>query len=648
MTKGDDTKLVLRLEKERGSGKVSTTTLRTSDRVLARVTDGIYRLPGSAIRELISNAYDADATLVTINTDVPRFDKITIRDNGVGMDPKTLVNTLHHIGGSLKRTIDGIDFGVTDGGDPFRSPGGRRLIGKIGIGLYSVAQLTRHFQIITKRKGDDVRWVADVVLKTYSEDELAQIKDGKKKEFESGDVEIRSVPADDLNAHGTDVVLLDLRQSAKDILKSRERWMKVQLDDDDEIEPIAPPNFHIGRMDPESTYLIEEEASMPWDVDTPEGDRLLNLFRKVQNSQKQKNPKLDEELDNYLKMVWDLALSSPVQYLETHPFDLTPESGARFFSLSNDTRGQAKEVELNRAEAIGRKLGLANSKDESLEFRVVIDGIELKRPIVFTDLPSTQDKINTPLMFVGRFNANFKDRPREVTGGPLKFEAYLFWNSKIVPVEHRGVLIRVHDASGALFDETFMRYQVSEQTRLRQITCEIFVKEGLDAALNIDRESFNFSHPHYQIIQKWLHRALRQFATRHKAIGRELRMVAGKQETEKTKTVLEREVQHQWQVARPKDDGVEPSPITFADNSARDLFERRSSGEMVFDKDSVFDAVGYRRLSSEKQKRFEDKLVALTQILEAYGVLEDMPYEKQQDLLSAIVKIFHAEAEDVA
>ena len=40
------------------------TELRTDERVIARVTDGIYRQPGSAIRELVSNAYDADATRV--------------------------------------------------------------------------------------------------------------------------------------------------------------------------------------------------------------------------------------------------------------------------------------------------------------------------------------------------------------------------------------------------------------------------------------------------------------------------------------------------------------------------------------------------------------------------------------------------------
>ena len=65
-------------------------------------------------------------------------------------------------------------------------------------------------------------------------------------------------------------------------------------------------------------------------------------------------------------------------------------------------------------------------------------------------------------------------------------------NCKIVPKETAGVLIRIRGASGTLFDPTFLNYQVSEQTRLRQITVEIFVREGLDSAINIDRESFSF------------------------------------------------------------------------------------------------------------------------------------------------------------
>ncbi len=72
------------------SGNIVSTTLRTDERVIARVTDGIYRQPGSALRELISNAYDADATRVVIKTDAPRFDRISVEDNGIGMTPEAL------------------------------------------------------------------------------------------------------------------------------------------------------------------------------------------------------------------------------------------------------------------------------------------------------------------------------------------------------------------------------------------------------------------------------------------------------------------------------------------------------------------------------------------------------------------------------
>ncbi|UPQ71170.1 ATP-binding protein [Kluyvera ascorbata] len=123
-------------------GILQSTKLETDDKVLARVTDGIYRLPGSAIRELISNAYDADAENVYVDTDVPRFNSMTIRDDGSGMSVNTLVNMLRHIGGSAKRTEKGISLKVTDEDDTSLSAiKKRKLIGKIGIGLFSVAQL---------------------------------------------------------------------------------------------------------------------------------------------------------------------------------------------------------------------------------------------------------------------------------------------------------------------------------------------------------------------------------------------------------------------------------------------------------------------------------------------------------------------------
>src|SRR4051794_39987245 len=164
----DEEDLVASIRSSESSDEVVKTTLRTDARVIARVTDGIYRQPGSALRELISNAYDADATRVMIRTDRPRFGRIVVEDDGLGMTPEALVHMLYHIGGSTKRTRTGADLGVTSSTDPTRSPGGRSLIGKIGIGLFSVAQLTQAFQVITKVTNDRHRTVASVVLKQYT------------------------------------------------------------------------------------------------------------------------------------------------------------------------------------------------------------------------------------------------------------------------------------------------------------------------------------------------------------------------------------------------------------------------------------------------------------------------------------------------
>src|SRR5258708_2296247 len=85
--------------------------LATDQPVLARITDGIYRQPSSALRELISNAYDADASEVIISTDAPRFNQISVRDDGLGLSPQTLAHLVEHIGGSPKRTSEGKELG---------------------------------------------------------------------------------------------------------------------------------------------------------------------------------------------------------------------------------------------------------------------------------------------------------------------------------------------------------------------------------------------------------------------------------------------------------------------------------------------------------------------------------------------------------
>src|SRR5437868_3503620 len=103
----DEVKLAERVHRSAETGKPVETRLTTNERVLARITEGIYRQPSSALRELISNAYDADAREVVILTDAPRFSEIIVRDDGLGLTPETLVHLVKNIGGSAKRTKEG-------------------------------------------------------------------------------------------------------------------------------------------------------------------------------------------------------------------------------------------------------------------------------------------------------------------------------------------------------------------------------------------------------------------------------------------------------------------------------------------------------------------------------------------------------------
>lgn len=242
--------LAERIRDVSASGERIKTNLHTDQRVLARITDGIYRQPASALRELIANAYDADASQVVIEMDPPRFDRIIIRDNGSGMSVETLAYVLQHIGGSLKRTIDGAKYDVTNAKDATRSPGGRKLIGKIGIGLFSVAQLTPHFQVITKTRGEKMRRVADIIL-SAEDAEKALAERGGQAELQTGTVHIWSVPAHDHASHGTEIVLMDLRPQTKELLRSHARWVALRPSADtaqDNWMPTASvqPNFHIG------------------------------------------------------------------------------------------------------------------------------------------------------------------------------------------------------------------------------------------------------------------------------------------------------------------------------------------------------------------------------------------------------------------
>lgn len=619
------------------TGKPIQRRLKTDERVIVRITEGIYRQPSSALRELISNAYDADASRVAILTDAPRFAKVIVRDDGNGLTPQMLENLVEHIGASPKQSKIGQKMGVTNPEDSSRSRGGRKLIGRMGIGLFSVAQLTRHFQIITKTEGTNFRTVADITLNMQSDGD----KDG---EFDAGNVSIWAEPATDKKSHGTEILLLDLRKTTRDELASQERWERLDAQEAENGElTVVEPKYHIGRVSKDNPDIFHVPPSLPWQEKDKPKERFQKLVQAVFNEvgTTQSNPSLEIIFDKYLQLLWTLSLAAPLDYVECHPFDLRSDPKLRFFDLSSEPKGQAQEIKLKKGVSLRDRLGYKDPERKAGDkFSVFTDGVELLRPIRFSNLPSTNNAIDTPLVFVGKYEPDLSQVPPALSGGPLSFEAYLLWAPLVVPTQHRGALIRIGNASGTPFDPHFMGYQVSEQVRLRQLTAEIFIHEGLDNAINIDRESFNFAHPHYQLIVKWLHSAIKQFTNKQKGIGKELR----ENRLEKAASAQAKKLQHAVS-KKLKALGIRnpPEVILVDDDLTLEAVTNRKEGKIVLSKSLIFPPPpsGTRRgaVKQKLDKLADEKVKAVAQVLHAWGLLADMPYSDQQQLIHDLVEI---------
>jgi hypothetical protein len=182
-----------------------------------------------------------------------------------------------------------------------------------------------------------------------------------------------------------------------------------------------------------------------------------------------------------------------------------------------------------------------------------------------------------------------------------------------------------------------MRYQISEQTRLGQITCEVFVQEGLDSALNIDRESFNFAHPHSVFITKWLHSALRQLATAQKRLASEVRDRAREGEREARFGEIRRVVSNVWR--KEADDLASSPPEVVFDLPKGKEANTASSVETYVYPRSVVSAGDAAQRNKKQQELVEEKVRAIAQILIGFGVLDNLPKGKQERLLAAIYQV---------
>jgi Histidine kinase-, DNA gyrase B-, and HSP90-like ATPase len=390
--------------------------IKVHEKALAHLSRGLYRSPASALRELVSNAWDADATAVHISTNYPNFLQLTIQDNGTGFAKDDFQRLMEGgIGNSDKRR------------DPEPLINKRPVIGRLGIGLLGIAQLTGGFTVISKT---DATTGFRAKVRLYD-----LLKEKLDREDNTVVTEVERVKEVDLGTYDFE---------AFDPATAR-RGTTILADD---IHPMFARSF---------------QESLKFDkfkVPPLKWADCLPILAGVHSLQ---------ELGDYWRLLWELAASCPVPYLSAQaiPDNLVKKDNERLLSY---------------------------------DFAVAVDGRKLFKPVRLEGHPEGYTTFRIP------------EETRTVYGREVKFHGYLAVQEgrQLQPDELRGVLIRIKNVAIGYYDPSMLDYRTNEGPRSRWLTGEVYIDEGLEDALNVDRDSFNRVHPEFKVIQTALHDALKK------------------------------------------------------------------------------------------------------------------------------------------
>lgn len=419
--------------------------ITVSKKTLLHVSEGIYRTEGSALKELINNAFDAKARNVLVDTNYPQFDVLSCRDDGIGMSKEEFVRIVTGgIGDSPKAN------------QKIRVKGDRPTIGKLGIGILAIAQVCRSFTIVSHHKKSKTAFRGKMIFRT-DVDQVAQ-KEGNKGSYEVGKWVLENDLEYDADKNGVFIFTDDLRQS------------------------------FVRRFRDDPHIQSESKNPLPFEY-----NRIMDLlYRKGKT-------KAISELGPYHELIWELSLLLPIPYQGDsiiHPDAIN--------SNSVELRSEQSKTNLMRAEK--GPLEFIASKQAELrgyDFSVFVDGIKLERPIQFPTPLTKNGKIQESQIFYFAYDGTVRKRK-------LAFTGYIFaQESAIFPRDLKGLQIRIKNVGIGTYDGSFLKYDKIESPRDNWLSGEIFIEEGLESSLNIDRDSFNENDEHYFVLREKIHNSLR-------------------------------------------------------------------------------------------------------------------------------------------
>lgn len=388
---------------------IVTADINAAARIIGDISTGIYRSPANALKELVSNSFDAGATEVLINTDPPSFSAITCYDNGPGISTEELQKILGYIGGSNKRLEK--DVGTY----------GRPIIGKLGIGILAMSQMSKQFIIISSQKGKNYRIEVEIDIEQFESSEASKTNLGKGK---IGRYTIHHIPE-----------------------KSQEHYTIIT----------TPAGNRRLREELGSDKSAREHfVNRSYKAD--------NFYDFVKNIHEQKRR---PTLNRYDTFLWELASLCPVQYFEDGPVQ--------------DWDGW---------DQIKKRL-------QSYRFTVVVDGYELRKPIL---LPTMGD-----LRTFGEDYAVYSFEVNDQKTPDVRAVGYVYHQRlQISPKQLQGVLLRLRNVGIRGYEGDLLSYPRNLGPMMGGMTSEIYIDKGLEDALNIDRNSFNETHPHFLAIRNAL------------------------------------------------------------------------------------------------------------------------------------------------
>ena len=443
------------------------------DPSIIRELSGIYKPFVKAFKELVSNAYDADAENIFVHV-AEDFGSIEVQDDGMGMTPYGFHEDFTRLGGSTAWAEEG------------HSPGGRPRIGSKGIGFLAVARYCSQLEVVSqsdvlhrgeagfRRSNRKLIPFSMITGELVPESMLSNRLIVKRLELcDSRSARLKK--GTDYAVRACEIELLSERARSGQDFRIRYEVdcshirLKAVLDFDYLLSLQRRADLRV--LDDFCTFELEEvsEHSGPSTV-----IRLLGLKEFVVRELsapalkgKARNIAFKSGRDQFL---WRLARTSPIADDHT---GLDCIAARRLTDLQDEADLPFLRVRWRNE----RPIGLRRS-------------VYVPKRTVRGDLEDTAIEID------------IRDRGLRAVG-------YLLPRNEVIyPAELRGISVRVRNV--AIGDAGFFEWETmtsgAQKAAMSQVTGEILVLEGLDAAdaINPGRESFYAENQQYRA----LHNAL--------------------------------------------------------------------------------------------------------------------------------------------